>query len=245
MNKLMIRILCCFIPDRKYRHMLRKCRFGRYKIKGKNNYIYYYGYKLPKYLTIIGLNITIDGNHNKIIISGNRKPFKNCHFILSTSDNKYILGKINFLHNVIIHSTWGNGQCFYFGDNSDCNGMTVHLNETDACVKIGANTIMSTNIDIWPTDTHSLIDISTNRLINKYKSPIEIGDNCWIGQGVKFMKGSVIASHTVVGAGAIVTRQFTEHNIIIAGNPAHIIKTHVRWNPENPYYMDVQMNQNK
>ena len=37
MNQFLIRLVCCFVPKRELRHFLRCCRFGQYKVKGKNN----------------------------------------------------------------------------------------------------------------------------------------------------------------------------------------------------------------
>ena len=43
------------------------------------------------------------------------------------------------------------------------------------------------------------------------------------------MKGSVIADGSVVGAGAVVSGHYSEENVIIAGNPAKIIKKQIFW----------------
>lgn len=236
MNKFLIRFICCFIPNRDLRHFLRKCRFGFYKIKGKNNQILFYERKLPRFLKIVGLGISINGNNNTIEIKGCKKAFKNTRFIISANNNIYELGHINFMHNVTIFSSWCNNQKFYFGDNSDCNGARIYLFEEEATVSIGKNTIMSTNIDIWPTDGHSVIDKNTGSLLNALTKPILIGDNCWIAQGVRILKNVSIPSNTIIGAGSVVTKSFKEEFTIIAGNPAQVIKTNVSWDPMNPYY---------
>ena len=43
-------------------------------------------------------------------------------------------------------------------------------------------------------------------------APIKIGKHCWIGANV------------LVGAGVVVTKNFPQGNVVIAGNPAKIIK---------------------
>lgn len=50
--------------------------------------------------------------------------------------------------------------------------------------------------------------------------PITIGDNCWIGAGAIILPGVQIGNHTVVAAGSIVTKSFSDTNQLIAGNPA-------------------------
>lgn len=52
---------------------------------------------------------------------------------------------------------------------------------------------------------------------------VEIGDCCWIGMNAVILPGVKLGSHTVVGAGSIVTHSF-DGNCVIAGNPAKIIR---------------------
>ena len=45
-------------------------------------------------------------------------------------------------------------------------------------------------------------------------------------------EGAVIFGDSVIGAGAVVTRKYTNPNMAIGGNPAKIIKEHIRWEHE-------------
>jgi acetyltransferase-like isoleucine patch superfamily enzyme len=51
-----------------------------------------------------------------------------------------------------------------------------------------------------------------------------IGNNCWIGINSVILPGVNLGDNTIVGAGSIVTKSFVEGNVLIAGNPAKIIK---------------------
>ncbi len=53
--------------------------------------------------------------------------------------------------------------------------------------------------------------------------PIHIKKNCWIGAGATILRGITIGENSVVGAGAVVTKDVPQ-NVIVAGNPAKIIK---------------------
>jgi len=54
--------------------------------------------------------------------------------------------------------------------------------------------------------------------------PIIIGDNVWLGADVIILPEVEIGDNCIVGAGSVVTKSFQEKNLLIAGNPARIIK---------------------
>ena len=54
------------------------------------------------------------------------------------------------------------------------------------------------------------------------KGPIRIGQNCWIGTGAIITAGVELGDHTIVAAGAVVTKSFSG-NVLIGGVPAKII----------------------
>lgn len=71
--------------------------------------------------------------------------------------------------------------------------------------------------------------ISANHSIDKLDKwdkvdPIIIGDNVWIGVDVTILPSVEIGNNCIIGAGSVVTKSFKEDNLIIAGNPAKIIK---------------------
>ncbi len=53
---------------------------------------------------------------------------------------------------------------------------------------------------------------------------ITIGDDVWIGTGVSILDGVHIGSHTVIGAGSVVTKDIPDNSIAV-GVPAKVIKT--------------------
>ena len=57
----------------------------------------------------------------------------------------------------------------------------------------------------------------------EYAYPITIGDNVWIGGGVKVMPGVTIGDNVVIGAGSVVTKDIPE-NVVAAGNPCRVIR---------------------
>lgn len=71
--------------------------------------------------------------------------------------------------------------------------------------------------------------ISKNHNVNNYYKyvegqPIVIHANCWIGAGSIILPEVELGEHTVVAAGAVVTKSFPKGNQIVGGNPAKVIK---------------------
>lgn len=69
--------------------------------------------------------------------------------------------------------------------------------------------------------------ISNNHDLDNRKvitcKPVHIKKNCWIGAGATVLAGITIGENSVVGAGSVVTKDVPD-NVIVAGNPARIIK---------------------
>lgn len=71
--------------------------------------------------------------------------------------------------------------------------------------------------------------VSRNHSITNYNDyelgrPIAIGNDCWIAANVTILPGVSLGNHVVVAAGSVVTKSFTEGDVIIAGVPAKKIK---------------------
>lgn len=58
----------------------------------------------------------------------------------------------------------------------------------------------------------------------EYADPIVIRKNSWLATNAVILPGVVLGEHTVVAAGAIVTKSFPEGDQILAGCPARIVK---------------------
>jgi acetyltransferase-like isoleucine patch superfamily enzyme len=92
-------------------------------------------------------------------------------------------------------------------------------------LRIGNNCIVSWNCQFLDEDFHS-ISYANKKSTN---NGIEIGNNIWIGCGVKIYRGSIIADGCVVASDSIVRGEFKQENCLIAGNPARIIKENIHW----------------
>ena len=54
--------------------------------------------------------------------------------------------------------------------------------------------------------------------------PVVIGDNCWLAANAVILPEVELGPHTIVAAGAVVTKSYPEGNCILAGVPAKIVE---------------------
>jgi len=91
-----------------------------------------------------------------------------------------------------------------------------------ASITIGDDTQIGTNVQLL-TPVHPL---EADRRRDKWESaePIVVGRNVWLGGGVIVCPGVSIGDDTVVGAGAVVTRDLPS-GVLAVGNPARMVRT--------------------
>lgn len=70
---------------------------------------------------------------------------------------------------------------------------------------------------------HARTDITMNQQGIK-EADIVKGDDVWIGYGAQVMCGVTIGSHSIIGAGAIVTHDIPEYSVAV-GVPVGLLRT--------------------
>ena len=88
-------------------------------------------------------------------------------------------------------------------------------------VSIGADVQIGPNVQLL-TPTHPL-DPEVRRSGLEAAEPITIEDNVWLGGGVIVCPGVTIGRDTVVGAGAVVTKNLPP-GVLAVGNPARVMR---------------------
>jgi len=89
------------------------------------------------------------------------------------------------------------------------NGIIIDNN----CLIASGVKIISGNHDIFDFDAKSI-----------HAPPIRIDSGCWLGANCIILPSVHLRPNTIVAAGSVVTKSFGTGNIVIAGNPAKIIK---------------------
>ena len=91
-------------------------------------------------------------------------------------------------------------------------------------VKIGENTLIAAySYIIGGGHNYTRTDIPIPEQ-EKHSYGIEIGKNCWIGAGVNVLDNITIGDETIIGAGAVITKDIPSYSIA-AGVPAQVIKS--------------------
>ena len=172
--------------------------------------------------------INILGRNNKVEFDED-VVLKNCSVFISGNNNTVLVGSNCRLNNCVFWIEDDN-NVISIGGNTTIHGST-QLACIEGCkIQIGCDCMFSSDISFRTGDSHSITDANGKR-INDAKS-IVIGNHVWIGTKTILNKGSCILNNSIIGAGSVVTRAFKDENVIVAGNPAKIIKTNINWKRE-------------
>ena len=87
-------------------------------------------------------------------------------------------------------------------------------------IKIGDSCMFANGAYISDSDWHGIYDRA--QPVGKTK-PVILEDNVWIGDSAIICKGVTIGKNSIIGAGAVVTKDVPD-NSIYAGNPAKLVK---------------------
>lgn len=118
---------------------------------------------------------------------------------------------------ITIHNK--NNVQFHVNDINNFQTFGNYFQNFSAKIIIGTGTWIAPNVAII-TANHDINNVNRHQA----GKDVVIGENCWIGINTIILPGVQLGNHTIVGAGSVVTKSFLEGNVIIAGNPAKIIK---------------------
>lgn len=159
------------------------------------------GTKYGKNLSCRGI-LQVSRAQCSTIVIGN-----NCKFNSSSLYNQRGID-----HRCII-STGKEKARIIIGDRCGFSGVSV---VADKEVIIGNDVTIGVGVRIGDRDDHE-------ELYETNAKPVHIGNHVWLGMNVTVMKGVTIGDNSIVGAGAIVTKDIPS-GVVAAGIPAKVIK---------------------
>lgn len=194
---------------------------NRTKIIGEDNHLQLES--TPSALKSVRFEIC--GDDNRIRVEKGVQ-LTNLTINIKGSGNRFVIGENCFIGGWYFSFEDDNGT-LTIGKNTSILGAHIVISEPNSKVCIGEDCLMSFDIDIRSGDSHSIIDIHTNKRINPAQH-ISIGNHVWISAHAQILKGASIGKGSVIGAGAVVTRDIPDHSIAV-GVPAHVVRTGVTW----------------
>lgn len=150
-----------------------------------------------------GCRITIQGNGNRVILRPGVHAAE-ADIWLEDDNNTVTIGEDTLLCGKI-HLACTEGTAITFG--KDC--------------------LCSSDIVIRTGDSHSIVDESGRR-VNPARS-VTVGNHVWIGYHAFLTKGAQVPDNSVVGTAAVVTKAFGQKGVVLAGNPARIVRENIGW----------------
>jgi acetyltransferase-like isoleucine patch superfamily enzyme len=116
-----------------------------------------------------------------------------------------------------------NGGRLTMGSRSyvnDCSTLTCFEE-----VSIGSGCSISWNTNIMDTNVHEL---SIEGVPRPRTSPVRIEDGVWVGAGATILPGVTVGTGAVIAAASVVTADVPP-GVLVAGNPARVIRRNVTW----------------
>ena len=175
-------------------------------------------------------NVTIGRNpliHNKVFINGLGKVIIGDDFVFTSGDNlnpicRNIQGTI---------FTGTKEAVIEIGDRVGISSCCLWANERITIgndVNLGGDTLILDNDahshDYLKRRRHYVYSLPESKAINLIPtSPIEIGDDVWIGARCVILKGVHIGPRSIIAAGSIVTKDIPA-DVIAGGNPCTVIR---------------------
>lgn len=154
---------------------------------------------------------------------------------VSIFDRKYERGIWSVQGNVIVGELrLGQGVRFVVEKGADIEStgrLVVTANSSIQCcnhMKFGDFVLISWDCLIMDSDHHRIVD-SEGKALNDNKNSIVIGDHVWIGCRVTILKNAFIPNGSVVAAGSLVSKNYSDYQNILLGDVNRVLRKKIFW----------------
>lgn len=170
-------------------------------------------------------NIRISGTNNTVVI-GEFARLNGASIYINGSFNHITIGDWSYLGGTDLFIE-DDGGSIVIGPRTKFLGETHLAVIEGTSINIGEDCLFSSDIQMRTGDSHSVLDMEGRRI--NASEDIVLGDHVWVGTKAFLNKGASVASHSIIGACAVVTKAFEEPHCAIAGVPAKVVKRDVDW----------------
>ncbi len=170
------------------------------------------------------LRYNISGINNKIILESGGKLVNVLIYIRGNQNSITIESKC-LVKNTVIYIENDN-SALKIGKGTTIEGAHFGIAENNKKIILGQDCMLSENIYLTTTDSHSILN-DTNERFNQAAN-VNIGNHVWIGRNSTILKGSDICDNSIIGASSVVTGN-VKANSIYTGVPARLVKQNITW----------------
>lgn len=184
----------------------------------------YRAFSIGKNVTVFKCRVSGKGD---VTIGDNSKIAK-CLFYFEGTNNKVIIGKNVSLRGVELILRGGGNNSIIIGDNTTTGGNVQMEASEGTMIQLGADCMLSHNINIYTTDHHPIFNSVGDRINNA--KDIKIGNHVWLAKNSMVLKGTTIGNGCVIGANSTCCGKYDDESCIYAGSPAKKIRESICWN---------------
>jgi acetyltransferase-like isoleucine patch superfamily enzyme len=159
---------------------------------------------------------------DKIEIGSESFIARGASIIIRTPSSRVLIGERVKLDKGVIIGPAGDNCCIEIDKHTfigpyTCIGGPGNVKIGKYCL-IAAHSGIVANNHIFSDPTEMI------RLQGLTRQGVVIGDNCWLGYGVKVLDGVTIGEGSVIGAGSVVTKDIPPYSIAV-GVPAKVVRS--------------------
>jgi acetyltransferase-like isoleucine patch superfamily enzyme len=166
------------------------------------------------------------GSNTQIDIGQVEPSFLKRMLITAGNDCHIVLKSFRALHPTVV-ITMKNDSVLEFGEGQIFNGGSLFQMPEPSRIIVGSDCAFADGI-VLTSDYHSIIDSISGRCIN-HAQDVVIGDRVWLCKDFTVLKGAKIGNDSVVATKSVVTSVTYENNVVLAGNPAKVVKRNITW----------------
>lgn len=185
--------------------------------------------------------VDIKGNNNKISF-GNIQNDGNIVIIIIGNNNEITLNDdIQIVDKLALSIAEGceNGK-ITVGAKTTFWNTKLQTCENNSSIEVGEDCMFSYNTKVFNSDGHCIIQ--NNEIVNKAKTT-KIENHVWLGYEAVVLKNSYIGAKSVIGYRAIVSGNYPQQGVVLAGVPAKIVKENINWNRYTPNEYEKMQNE--